>query len=194
MICFNRVRIGPRNTSRRYFGHQITWYFTEKTALRVDRYCMDLTINHTYDNNSPLRGPKDGIGYPPTEVEGLRRRKFRSIIPLWWWTGWRTARHDDPVNTTRPEPYSPYCGLVVNANDQYEKVQGAPHLAISAPTRTGKTRRLLAPAAVLHPGPLVAVSSKEDPSAPMAKACRTTRLSVRHRPSRASSVQAAGAV
>lgn len=64
--------------------------------------------------------------------------------------------------STRPEPYSPYCGLVVNSNEQYEKVQGAPHLAISAPTRTGKTRRLLAPAAVLHPGPLVAVSSKED--------------------------------
>lgn len=64
--------------------------------------------------------------------------------------------------TTRPEPYSPYCGLVVNEKEQYEKVQGAPHLAISAPTRTGKTRRLLAPAAVMHPGPLVAVSSKED--------------------------------
>lgn len=62
----------------------------------------------------------------------------------------------------RPEPYSPYCGLVVNNDEQYEKVQGAPHLAISAPTRTGKTRRLLAPAAVLHPGPVVAVSSKED--------------------------------
>jgi len=41
-------------------------------------------------------------------------------------------------------------------------VQGAPHLAISAPTRTGKTRRLLAPAAVPHPGQLVAVSSKKD--------------------------------
>jgi type IV secretion system protein VirD4 len=64
--------------------------------------------------------------------------------------------------STRPEPYSPYCGLVVNGNEQYEKVQGAPHLAISAPTRTGKTRRLLAPAAVMHPGPLLAVSSKED--------------------------------
>ncbi|BBY46604.1 hypothetical protein MARA_00340 (plasmid) [Mycolicibacterium arabiense] len=64
--------------------------------------------------------------------------------------------------STRHEPYSPYCGLVVNDKEQYEKVQGAPHLAISAPTRTGKTRRLLAPAAVLHPGPLVAVSSKED--------------------------------
>ncbi|BBY96372.1 hypothetical protein MGALJ_60410 (plasmid) [Mycobacterium gallinarum] len=62
----------------------------------------------------------------------------------------------------RPEPYSPYCGLVVNDGGQHERVMGAPHLAISAPTRTGKTRRLLAPAAVMHPGPLVAVSSKED--------------------------------
>ena len=80
---------------------------------------------------------------------------------LRWWTAPRTDRHDDHMST-RPEPYSPYCGLVVNAKEQYEKVQGAPHLAISAPTRTGKTRRLLAPAAVMHPGPLVAVSSKED--------------------------------
>ena len=39
-------------------GDQITWYFTENTDLRVDRYCMNLTINHTYDNNGPLRGPK----------------------------------------------------------------------------------------------------------------------------------------
>ncbi|MEN4466796.1 TraM recognition domain-containing protein [Mycolicibacterium conceptionense] len=62
----------------------------------------------------------------------------------------------------RPEPYSPYCGLVYNGKGHPERVTGAPHLAISAPTRTGKTRRLLAPAAVLHPGPLVAVSSKED--------------------------------
>ena len=63
-----------------------------------------------------------------------------------------------------PEPYAPYCGLVYNEKGQAERIiSGAPpHLAISAPTRTGKTRRLLAPAAVLHPGPLVAVSSKED--------------------------------
>jgi hypothetical protein len=40
---------------------------------------MNLTINHTNDND-PLRGPKDGIGYPPTEVEGLRRRTFRSAL------------------------------------------------------------------------------------------------------------------
>jgi hypothetical protein len=67
------------------------------------------------------------------------------------------------IMSQRPEPYSPYCGLVVNDRGQHERVMGAPHLAISAPTRTGKTWRLLAPAAVLqHPGPLVAVSSKED--------------------------------
>ena len=68
-----------------------------------------------------------------------------------------------PYGTSqRPEPYSPYCGLHTNDAGQHERVLGAPHLAISAPTRTGKTRRLLAPAAVMHPGPLVAVSSKED--------------------------------
>ena len=60
------------------FGHQITWYFTENTDLRVDRYCMNLTINPANDKHRPLRGPTDGIGYPPTEVNGLRRRKFRS--------------------------------------------------------------------------------------------------------------------
>jgi len=57
------------------------------------------------------------------------------------------SRDDDPIST-RPEPYSPYCGLIVNEDEQYEKVQCATLVAISAPTRTGKTRRLLAPAAV----------------------------------------------
>lgn len=60
------------------------------------------------------------------------------------------------------EPYSPYCGLTYNEKNQPVRAQGAPHVAISAPTRTGKTRRILAPAAVLHPGPAVCVSSKED--------------------------------
>ncbi|MCH9729766.1 MAG: TraM recognition domain-containing protein [Actinomycetia bacterium] len=64
--------------------------------------------------------------------------------------------------STGHEPYSPYCGLVYNENREPERSNGAPHLAISAPTRTGKTRRVLAPAAVLHPGPVVAVSSKQD--------------------------------
>lgn len=35
--------------------------------------------------------------------------------------------------STRSEPCSPYCGLVVNQDEQYEKVQGSAHLAISAP-------------------------------------------------------------
>jgi Type IV secretory system Conjugative DNA transfer len=60
------------------------------------------------------------------------------------------------------EPYSPYCGLVYNEKGQPRLAGGAPHLDISAPTRTGKTRRILAPAAVVHPGPAVCVSSKED--------------------------------
>jgi len=33
---------------------------------------------------------------------------------------------------------------------------------VSAPTETGKTRRILAPAAVLWGGPVVVVSSKDD--------------------------------
>jgi len=45
--------------------HQRTWYFTENTAIRVDRYCMNLTINLTYENNGPLCRPQDRIGYPP---------------------------------------------------------------------------------------------------------------------------------
>ncbi len=65
------------------------------------------------------------------------------------------------------EPYSPYCGLLINKQGRPVRapgpdIPGAPHLGISAPTRTGKTRRILAPAAVLHPGPAVCVSSKED--------------------------------
>ncbi|MGH3556054.1 MAG: type IV secretory system conjugative DNA transfer family protein [Mycobacterium sp.] len=60
------------------------------------------------------------------------------------------------------EPYSPYCGLTYNEANQPVRAASAPHVAISAPTRTGKTRRILAPAAVLHPGPAVCVSSKED--------------------------------
>jgi type IV secretory pathway TraG/TraD family ATPase VirD4 len=60
------------------------------------------------------------------------------------------------------EPYTPYCGLTYNDQNRPVRAQSAPHIAISAPTRTGKTRRILAPAAVLHPGPVVCVSSKED--------------------------------
>ena len=60
-----------------------------------------------------------------------------------------------------PATYTPYCGLLYRAGNPY-MAESAPHLAISAPTRTGKTRRILAPAAVVHPGPAVCVSSKED--------------------------------
>ena len=61
------------------------------------------------------------------------------------------------------EPYAPYCGLTYNEKGQPVRAQSAPHVLISAPTRTGKTRRILAPAAALHPvGPAVCVSSKED--------------------------------
>ncbi len=60
-----------------------------------------------------------------------------------------------------PTTYTPYCGLL-HAGSRPYMAESAPHLAISAPTRTGKTRRILAPAAVVHPGPVVCVSSKED--------------------------------
>ena len=33
----------------------------------------------------------------------------------------------------RPEPYSPYCGLVVNDNGQYERIQAHHHIWRSAP-------------------------------------------------------------
>src|ERR1700736_5754130 len=38
----------------------------------------------------------------------------------------------------------------------------APHVLITAPTEMGKTRRMMAPAAVLWGGPAVVVSSKDD--------------------------------
>ena len=60
-----------------------------------------------------------------------------------------------------PALYTPYCGLLYRDGNPY-MAESAPHLAISAPTRTGKTRRILAPAAIVHPGPAVCVSSKED--------------------------------
>jgi hypothetical protein len=60
------------------------------------------------------------------------------------------------------KPYTPYCGLLYTADRQPYMAESAPHLLASAPTRTGKTRRILAPAAVVHPGPCVCVSSKPD--------------------------------
>lgn len=66
---------------------------------------------------------------------------------------------------TSLDDYTPYCGLKHDARgprDRIVKVESAPHICISAPTGTGKTRRIFAPAAVVHPGPVVAVSSKPD--------------------------------
>jgi hypothetical protein len=42
------------------------------------------------------------------------------------------------------EPYTPYCGLTYNDQNRPVRADSAPHIAISAPTRTGKTRRILA--------------------------------------------------
>ena len=52
------------------------------------------------------------------------------------------------------DDYSPYCGLTYNEHNRVERAASAPHIVVSAPTRTGKTRRILAPAAILHPGPV----------------------------------------
>ncbi|MGH3971398.1 MAG: type IV secretory system conjugative DNA transfer family protein [Mycobacterium sp.] len=60
------------------------------------------------------------------------------------------------------EAYSPYCGLTYSRHNRVERAATPPHIVVSAPTRTGKTRRILAPAAILHPGPFVGVSSKPD--------------------------------
>jgi type IV secretion system protein VirD4 len=45
---------------------------------------------------------------------------------------------------------------------QLYRPRTAPHVLITAPTETGKTRRVMAPAAVLWGGPAVVVSSKDD--------------------------------
>lgn len=68
------------------------------------------------------------------------------------------------------KPETPYCGFMtrtVEAGKGRRKRQlymprTAPHVLVTAPTDTGKTRRLLAPAAVLWGGPAVVVSSKDD--------------------------------
>jgi hypothetical protein len=63
--------------------------------------------------------------------------------------------------TVRPAP-TPYCGFTRD-DDKHRKVAAsAAHVLVSAPTETGKTRRILAPATVLWGGPAVVVSSKDD--------------------------------
>ncbi|MBU8819260.1 type IV secretory system conjugative DNA transfer family protein [Mycolicibacterium goodii] len=63
------------------------------------------------------------------------------------------------------KPQTPYCGFstrTVAGSKRLYVPRTKPHVLISAPTETGKTRRLLAPATVLWGGPAVVVSSKDD--------------------------------
>ena len=60
-------------------------------------------------------------------------------------------------------PSSPYCGFSRDGStNKLSLADGACHLLVSAPTETGKTRAVLAPATVLWGGPAVCVSSKDD--------------------------------
>lgn len=62
-------------------------------------------------------------------------------------------------------PETPYCGFMrrfVKGREQLFVPRTAAHCLISAPTESGKSRRLLAPASALWGGPLVQVSSKDD--------------------------------
>jgi hypothetical protein len=61
---------------------------------------------------------------------------------------------------------TPYCGFKRQTDKrgggQIYVPRSAAHVLVSAPTETGKTRRILAPAAVLWGGPAVVVSPKDD--------------------------------
>jgi hypothetical protein len=61
---------------------------------------------------------------------------------------------------------TPYCGFKRQTDKrtggQIYVPRSAAHVLVSAPTETGKTRRILAPAAVLWGGPTVVVSPKDD--------------------------------
>lgn len=60
-------------------------------------------------------------------------------------------------------PVTPYCGFVRDPQSGIRTVaESGPHVLVSAPTGAGKTRSVLAPAAVLWGGPAVVVSSKDD--------------------------------
>ncbi|SKS73535.1 type IV secretory pathway, VirD4 component [Mycobacteroides abscessus subsp. bolletii] len=63
---------------------------------------------------------------------------------------------------TTLDDYTPYCGLKNDDRSRHVKVESGPHVCISAPTGTGKTRRIFAPAAIMHPGPVFNVSAKPD--------------------------------
>lgn len=57
---------------------------------------------------------------------------------------------------------SPYCGFVRDDADKWVLAEAPAHVLASAPTEMGKTTGVLAPAATLWGGPVVAVSSKDD--------------------------------
>ncbi|KAA1250171.1 type IV secretory system conjugative DNA transfer family protein [Mycobacterium simiae] len=57
---------------------------------------------------------------------------------------------------------APYCGFVRGDNGGLAVAETPAHVLVSAPTETGKTRGVLAPASVLWGGPAVCVSSKDD--------------------------------
>lgn len=60
-------------------------------------------------------------------------------------------------------PTAPYCGFCRDDESGKLVLAEAPaHVLVSAPTETGKTTGVLAPAAVLWGGPAVCVSSKDD--------------------------------
>lgn len=60
-------------------------------------------------------------------------------------------------------PPTPFCGFVRDAATNNRVIaESGPMVLVSAPTGTGKTRSVLAPAAVLWGGPAVVVSSKDD--------------------------------
>lgn len=67
------------------------------------------------------------------------------------------------MSYVRPE--TPYCGFMrrfVKGREHLFVPRTAAHCLISAPTESGKSRRLLAPASALWGGPVVQVSSKDD--------------------------------
>ena len=64
---------------------------------------------------------------------------------------------------TYTPPPTPFCGFVRDPQTKQRTVaESGPMVLVSAPTGTGKTRSVLAPAAVLCTGPAVVVSSKDD--------------------------------
>jgi hypothetical protein len=73
----------------------------------------------------------------------------------------------EPPEPPYVKPATPYCGFLQRrradgkGHELYVPYSAA-HCLISAPTETGKTRRLLAPAGVLWNGPACIVSSKDD--------------------------------